>query len=83
MKKVVILSAMALLGGSVVFTSCSKKKDWQCVCNVTGGGQTVSGGGPIMDAKKGDAEKACQSMEDQANAAGQGQITADCTLTEK
>ena len=56
MKKVVILSAMALLGGSFVFTSCSKKKDWTCTCTMAGV-QSVSY--PIVDQKEDNAKKLC------------------------
>lgn|GEM_PF-7056892 len=81
MKKVVILSAMTLLAGSLIFSSCSKKKDWMCSCVLTASGQTLPTSGPILDVKEDDAKKSCQSIEDLANSAMPG--STDCTLSEK
>ena len=56
MKKVVVLSALTLLGGSLMFTSCNKKKDWTCTCTVTGLPPVTY---PIADQKEDDAKKVC------------------------
>lgn len=62
MKKLLFVFAIAAVGS---LASC--KKDYTCTCDVAG--QEVSTA--INDAKKGDAEDACDALE----------VTADVTCT--
>ncbi|WP_118950089.1 hypothetical protein [Taibaiella helva] len=78
MKKIALIAMVAFVGvSSMTFTSCSKKKDWSCDCTISG----LSGGTPILDKKKGDAEKMCDEIESQGNTLLPGSTT--CSLTEK
>ena len=62
MKKIVAVSALALLCGSFVFTSCSKKKDWTCRCTWNMGGSSMTQDIVLQDVKEKDAEKACEAQ---------------------
>jgi hypothetical protein len=56
MKKVLLFSAAVLVAAST-FTSC--KKDYTCDCS---GGTLTASSTPIKDAKKKDAQDACDAL---------------------
>jgi hypothetical protein len=76
MKKIALIAMVAIAGTSMVFTSCSKKKDWTCKCTVLG----TPANTPILDSKKSVAEESCDAIENQGNALmGAGSFSCDLT----
>lgn len=57
MKKVLVLSAVAM----IALASC--KKDYTCECTTEFNGQTATSTAEIKDAKKSDAEDACNQLD--------------------
>lgn len=54
MKGILAIAVVAMTFG---LTSC--KKDWTCTCTSSGSSSSIT----IPDAKKGDAEDACEALE--------------------
>lgn len=72
---------MFFVAAAVAMISLSScKKDYVCECDYEYAGQTMAASTEINDAKKDDAESACDSFESQTESAGG---TATCTLSEK
>lgn len=63
-----------------VISLSSCKKDYTCECDWEYMGQSTTATTEINDAKKKDAEEACDSFETQTESAGG---SASCTLSEK
>lgn len=57
MKKVLVLSAVAM----IALASC--KKDYTCECTTEINGETLTSASEIKDAKKSDAEDACNEAD--------------------
>lgn len=57
MKKVIAFAAVAM----IALASC--KKDYTCDCEITMNGETTDMSIPIKDAKKKDAQDACDAAE--------------------
>lgn len=57
------LFLLLLLAGAAMFilASCSKERDWRCVCE-TGNGDGFTE--PLLGLKKSDAKDACNAFED-------------------
>ncbi len=80
LKKIKTMKRFAFVFGvafvaSLALSSC--KKDYTCDCSYTAAGITVSAKTELLDAKKKDAEEACDLYETQLNFLGTG---ATCTL---
>ena len=70
MKKLLLFAI--ILGGSIAFTSCSKKGDYNCACTIDFMGTSTTTESVMKDVKEKDAEEACDKLDETAS--------ASCTL---
>lgn len=63
MKKILALSVMLAIALSFLFTSCSKRKDYTCVCTIDViGNSPIVQEHPLLNVRKKDAKKSCDAM---------------------
>ena len=76
MKKVFLLSTIALLGAATILPSCNKKGNYTCQCTELTSNTQVTPV-PYTDMKKKDAQKACDNIAAQGKSVG---ISMECVL---